>query len=272
MRCVGIAASWQVADDQDGIYLRAERDSLAELDGLREMVLQLPRSGKKDEGRELLLTAQPVLTRLIGAVDAHQKYNTDLGTQGSKAAEKTRREALIVSCTMGLVLLGVLLCSGSRTLGWLLRTLGGEPGEVAAVAHAVAGGNLSSQMTLQPGDTASLEETASSMEEMTSTVKQNAGNAAQANQLAAAARAQAEKGGGVVSDAVAAMGGLAERCAGGGSGLGGRVAQRGSAVARSDDGELSDFRERVLWRHYSGGGSSALEAPAGGEGWTGRAT
>ena len=52
----------------------------------------------------------------------------------------------------------------------------------------------------------SLEETASSMEQMTSTVKQNADNAREANQLAAAARDQAEKGGDVVQKAVNAMG------------------------------------------------------------------
>lgn len=51
----------------------------------------------------------------------------------------------------------------------------------------------------------SLEETASSMEEMTSTVKQNADNAREANQLASAARDQAEKGGDVVQSAVTAM-------------------------------------------------------------------
>ena len=51
----------------------------------------------------------------------------------------------------------------------------------------------------------SLEETASSMEEMTSTVKQNADNARQANQLAAQAREVAERGGSVVSNAVASM-------------------------------------------------------------------
>jgi hypothetical protein len=52
---------------------------------------------------------------------------------------------------------------------------------------------------------AGLEETASSMEQMTSTVKHNADNAAQANQLAAAAREQAVHGGEVVGQAVAAM-------------------------------------------------------------------
>jgi methyl-accepting chemotaxis protein-1 (serine sensor receptor) len=43
------------------------------------------------------------------------------------------------------------------------------------------------------------------MEEMTATVRQNAENAAHADQLAAAAREHAEKGGGVVSSAVDAM-------------------------------------------------------------------
>ncbi len=52
----------------------------------------------------------------------------------------------------------------------------------------------------------SLEETTASMEEMTSTVKQNADNAKQANQLAAAARDIADRGGTVTQKAVDAMG------------------------------------------------------------------
>src|SRR4029077_6425320 len=71
----------------------------------------------------------------------------------------------------------------------------------------ISKGNLNlSQRTEQQAS--SLEETASSMEEMTSTVKQTADNAGQANQLAMAARQQAEKGGAVVSLAVSAMGGI----------------------------------------------------------------
>ncbi|MFC4308713.1 methyl-accepting chemotaxis protein [Steroidobacter flavus] len=53
---------------------------------------------------------------------------------------------------------------------------------------------------------AALEETASSMEQMTATVKQNADNARQANQLSSHARSHAEKGGQVVQRAVGAMG------------------------------------------------------------------
>jgi methyl-accepting chemotaxis protein len=65
--------------------------------------------------------------------------------------------------------------------------------------------NLSGRTEQQ---SSSLEETASSMEEMTTTVKQNADNAGQANQLATAARDQAEKGGSVVGKAVRAMAGI----------------------------------------------------------------
>jgi methyl-accepting chemotaxis protein len=79
--------------------------------------------------------------------------------------------------------------------------------QVQSGAEEISKGNLDlSQRTEEQAS--SLEETASSMEEMTSTVKQTADNAGQANQLAMAARQQAEKGGAVVSSAITAMGGI----------------------------------------------------------------
>ncbi|HKT72913.1 MAG TPA: methyl-accepting chemotaxis protein [Steroidobacteraceae bacterium] len=76
--------------------------------------------------------------------------------------------------------------------------------EVHRGADEISTGNANlSQRTEE--QSSSLEETASSMEEMTTTVKQNADNAGQANQLAIAARDQAEKGGAVVNQAVKAM-------------------------------------------------------------------
>ena len=82
-------------------------------------------------------------------------------------------------------------------------------GEVFRGAEEISAGNSNLSMRTEE-QAASLEETASSMEEMTSTVKQNADNANQANQLAMAAREQAEQGGSVVSKAVNAMAGIDE--------------------------------------------------------------
>ncbi len=80
-------------------------------------------------------------------------------------------------------------------------------GHVTAASAEIARG--SSDLAQRTEEQASaLEETASSMEELTGTVKQSAENAGQANQLASAARAQAEQGGQVVEQAVAAMGAI----------------------------------------------------------------
>jgi methyl-accepting chemotaxis protein len=78
-------------------------------------------------------------------------------------------------------------------------------GEVRTGAEELANGNanLSGRTAEQASN---LQETAAAMEQMTSTVRHNADNAAQANQLATAARSLAQKGGDVVGRAVNAMG------------------------------------------------------------------
>ena len=75
---------------------------------------------------------------------------------------------------------------------------------IGTAAREVSQGNDDlSQRTQQQA--AALQETATSMEQMEATVKQNAGNARQASQLAVGARGQADKGGAVVQNAISAM-------------------------------------------------------------------
>jgi methyl-accepting chemotaxis protein len=105
------------------------------------------------------------------------------------------------------------LCRGVNSLlestGDLVKRVKNSVSEVRSGAEEISKGNTNlSQRTEEQAS--SLEETASSMEEMTSTVKQTADNAGQANQLAMAARVQAEKGGAVVGSAVSAMAGINE--------------------------------------------------------------
>jgi methyl-accepting chemotaxis protein len=100
------------------------------------------------------------------------------------------------------------LCQGINTLleatMTLIKNVKTATAEVQSGAEEISRGNTDlSQRTEEQAS--SLEETASSMEEMTSSVKQTADNAGQANQLATAARQQAEKGGAIVGSAVTAM-------------------------------------------------------------------
>lgn len=80
---------------------------------------------------------------------------------------------------------------------------------ISTSAGEIAKGNqdLSSRTEEQAS---SLQETAAAMEELTGTVKQNADNARQANQLAVGAREEAQQGGDVVAKAVGAMGEINE--------------------------------------------------------------
>lgn len=103
---------------------------------------------------------------------------------------------------------GKLKNDANTTISKLTEVMGKISSDADAVltgSHELSQGNtnLSHRTELQATN---LEETASSMEEMTTTVRQNADNARQANQLAAGAREQAEKGGAVVTSAVTAMG------------------------------------------------------------------
>ncbi|MDH5388181.1 MAG: methyl-accepting chemotaxis protein [Gammaproteobacteria bacterium] len=95
-----------------------------------------------------------------------------------------------------------------QTIQKLLEIISGiksGASEVSVASEQVSQGNANlSQRTQEQAS--SLEEVASSMEEMTGTVNQNSENAQHANQLAMAAREQADLGGKVVGEAVTAMG------------------------------------------------------------------
>ncbi|MCB1821561.1 MAG: HAMP domain-containing protein, partial [Candidatus Competibacteraceae bacterium] len=100
------------------------------------------------------------------------------------------------------------LLSAMQAMSEHLRRIVGDvqqaTAQVSSAAAEIAQGSADlSQRTEEQAS--ALEETASSMEELTSTVKQSADNAGQANQLASAARNQAEQGGQVVDQAVTAM-------------------------------------------------------------------
>jgi methyl-accepting chemotaxis protein len=97
----------------------------------------------------------------------------------------------------------------TESLARALRGFRDAASEVTRGAAEIEEGNQNlSQRTEEQAS--NLEETASSMEQMTTNVRQNAGNAEQANQLAVAARGQADTGVAVVATAIKAMGEISE--------------------------------------------------------------
>ncbi|MBV4365311.1 methyl-accepting chemotaxis protein [Erwinia phyllosphaerae] len=72
-----------------------------------------------------------------------------------KSSEESRRTSFLL---VVLVFLSLLIAAGTgfMTLRILMRQLGGEPVQAQELAAAIAGGDLTSQVALRPGDTTSM--------------------------------------------------------------------------------------------------------------------
>ncbi|HRD50223.1 MAG TPA: methyl-accepting chemotaxis protein [Candidatus Contendobacter sp.] len=133
-------------------------------------------------------------------------YTTDQNALGPQVQRSNEiAVAVMVWLSVAAVLIGILLAwLLVRGIQRVVSQITQATAQVSAAVTEIAQGSVDlSQRTEEQAS--ALEETASSMEELTSTVKQSADNAGQANQLADAARSQAEQGGHVVDQAVAAM-------------------------------------------------------------------
>ncbi len=86
----------------------------------------------------------------------------------------------------------------------VVRNIQTSSGALDAVAGEITESNAEVSMRTEQ-QAASLEETAATIEEMTATVKQTADNTLEADKLANAARIEAEAGGNIVGQAIAAM-------------------------------------------------------------------
>jgi methyl-accepting chemotaxis protein len=228
---------------------------------LTEKVIAMRLADQGPEAMVLLLNeVRPAYVAWLGSINRL----IDIQEAKNKAESASARSIAQGFGTLMLVMTALAIALGSL-VAWLitrslLRQLGGEPSDAAALARAVAQGDLSVRIALQAGDTSSLmaqlqamqtsladvvanvrqgaegvantsveiaqgngdlsnrteqqagalETTASSMEELSATVKQNADNARQANQLAQSASTVAVKGGEVVGQVVETMKGINE--------------------------------------------------------------
>jgi len=186
------------------VWLQASYNPIVDLDGKAYKVVKYATDvteqvrTKKDLDNAMIeqVRAKKDLDDAVTETQAVVQAATDgdLTGQISISGKSGQIEALSVSVNA--------LLSGMADV---IRTMNHAAGEVRTGSEQISRGNADlSQRTKEQAS--SLEETSSSMEEMTSTVKNNAESAAHANQMAAAARAQAERGGSVVGAAVAAMG------------------------------------------------------------------
>ena len=215
-----LAAQAGTYDKAEKLLIESARPTYDKLTGASEMLLQ----AQIDVAQEMRTTAEADFKRttavIIGAIVIGIGLASFLGFLLVRSIISTLNAAVDIADRIAGGQLGnEVRVDSNDELGRLMEALkrmdlklvdivGGVRGSADAVGSAARqlshGNDDLSQRTQEQA--AALEETASSMEEMTATVKQNADNARQANQLAVGAREQAEKGGSVVHRAIGAMG------------------------------------------------------------------
>ncbi len=159
-----------LADDKDRALYQQVSKTFAEYEPLLVTVSQELRRGEEGRERAKVMAAQAaqIANRLETAIEEHFSYNAELGKKSAQDSIATKDRALMLS-----LLIAALTLAAVGLISWVvtrsvLRQLGGEPDEAANIANRIAVGDLSSKITLRPGDNASLM---ASMQHMTQSLQ-----------------------------------------------------------------------------------------------------
>jgi methyl-accepting chemotaxis protein len=154
-----------ISDDKDRALLAADRSAFEAYDALIRSALVLAAQNHKVEARDMLLDHQNVIELVLSAMEAHVKYNADLGVAGAAEGLRVKATAMQMEWAIGALLGALVLILAFIVTRSLTGQLGGEPADVAAVANRVALGDLSSTIVLRAGDTTSLFAAVAKMQE-----------------------------------------------------------------------------------------------------------
>jgi methyl-accepting chemotaxis protein len=144
-----------ISDEQGQALVDQVGKSRQRYRDIRDALLKRKLAGE-DVGAEVDRDLQPLVLEYLKNVELVQAYVQERLAYAEKGAEHTADSSQIFLSIVS----GVSIALGLFLATWVTRSvthpLGGEPHEAARVAQSVAAGDLSVEITLRPGDTASL--------------------------------------------------------------------------------------------------------------------
>jgi methyl-accepting chemotaxis protein len=145
-----------LAGEKDAKMFEQEQDLYTNYMKMLPGVFELLRANKIDEARKQLDVATAVAESLVAAINDHVVYNVVMGQNGVAIAVKTKQSAMWSSIIIASLTLLAVAVIGFFIARSLLKQLGGEPGYAVDIVSQIAGGNLSVQVHLKPGDDSSM--------------------------------------------------------------------------------------------------------------------
>jgi methyl-accepting chemotaxis protein len=137
-----------ISDDQDRALLTADRAALAKYDALCEKVLALSNADKPNDARDLLLANASAANGISVALDAHRKYNADLGKKNAEDAAATLKNSNILATAIAALVIAVIAGMGLM----LARKIVNALNDAVTIARTVAAGDLTMHIEVTSKD------------------------------------------------------------------------------------------------------------------------
>jgi methyl-accepting chemotaxis protein len=123
----------------------------------RDEVIRLVKAGQVDDAAHtLLVTMRPSQRAFFAAIGEITRLQTAIMTHEGQAARDDGHDAIVVTLILAAVSVIAASAMGVTITRGLVRQLGAEPGEVVAIASAIADGNLAIEVRTRAGDTTSI--------------------------------------------------------------------------------------------------------------------
>lgn len=149
-------AAAKATDERSRRLFEEERALFVDMERRIAGIFEAERGHRRADVLEAYQAIQPLGEMLMTRFEAHLALAEARARQSGDSMRQVHDTALLsLGGTAGLVLLGVGILGFLTTRG-LMRILGGEPGAAVEVATRVAAGDLSTPITLRPGDSSSL--------------------------------------------------------------------------------------------------------------------
>lgn len=145
-----------VTDDKDKELILALKTASDEMLAVYPEIVELSRSNKQEQARNLVNKYQAVFEKVAEATNRDFDFNVEMAKQAAERANATINDAQRNS-----VIVSVIIIAIAGALGWfitfgLLKQLGGEPDTVANIAGKIADGDLTVSVVTKPGDETSV--------------------------------------------------------------------------------------------------------------------
>ncbi|MFZ6649410.1 methyl-accepting chemotaxis protein [Undibacterium sp. TJN25] len=137
-----------LSNDDDKALLTADRDALANLYSLLGKVKALAKEDKVDEARDFAIANKAITSKLAEAIDAHRRYNAELGKTAAEEAAETLSHAKWLA--VGIAAVVIVVVAGAGLM--LTRKLVASLKDAVRIAQTVAAGDLTSSIVIRSKD------------------------------------------------------------------------------------------------------------------------